>query len=231
MMKKLVVLLGMVVLAGGSAVAQPKLVVDGGSSFALDTLMAGVVAEHKVVVRNTGSEPLEIEKVEAACGCTGTMVSTQTIPPGGAGDLLVTFNSKNFSGSVHKSVTIYSNDPDKGSERVDFTAYVVQEVQVSESRFVFKDAVVGERSTVEVTLTNNSKQTLELKGYETSLEGLTLQYPPTVNPGQSVELVAEFVPNEAKRALSSNLKLTTSSESKPEVLFYVFGSVKEWKFE
>jgi len=230
-MKKSLLLFAFALLFGVPALSQPSLSVDGGTTFTLDTLMAGMVGEHKLILRNTGDVPLEIEKVEAACGCTGTMMSNQTIEPGGTGELMVTFNSKNFSGTVHKSVTITSNDPVKQSQRVDFSGYVIQEVQVSESRFVFKDAVVGERREVTVRLTNNSKSNLELKGFETTLNGLSLNYPSTVAPGETVDLVAEFTPQEAQRALSSNVALRTSSENKPEIVFYVFGSVKEWKFQ
>jgi hypothetical protein len=63
------------------------------------------------------------------------------------------------------------------------------------------------------------------------LTGLTLKHPGSVKPGESVELVAEFTPSEVKRTLSNNVILQTSNPNKPEILFYVFGSVKEWKFE
>lgn len=230
-MKTRIVFLPFLFLLTMAAAAQPSISIVGGDTFSLDTLMAGTIAEHTIVVRNSGDAPLEIEKVEAACGCTGTMMSSQSIPPGGTGELLITFNSKNFSGNAHKSVSIVSNDPKKKNHRVDFDAFVIQELQISESRFLFKDAVVGERKSASVTLTNNSKKNLELKGYETNLAGLTLKHPSVVPPGESVELVAEYLPKEPKRSLSSNVSIKTSSESKPEILLYVFGSVKEWKFE
>ena len=211
--------------------AQPKISVVGDTKFDLDTLMAGEVAEHKVKVKNAGSGVLEIEKVDVSCGCTGTVVSSKALKPGETGEILVTFNSKNFTGKVHKSVTIVSNDPGNKSQRVEFTAFVIQEVALSETRFVFKDAVVGEKKTAKVMLTNNSTKQIDLTGYETNLTGLTLKHPASVKPGQSVEVVAEFTPSQAQRSLSNNVTLQTSNPNKPEILFYVFGSVKEWKFE
>jgi hypothetical protein len=230
-MKKILYVIPLMVLSVGRMDAQPKLTVVGGTHFDLDTLMAGTVAEHKIVVKNTGNQPIEIEKVDASCGCTGTVVSTGKVKPGGTGEILVTFNSKNFTGKVHKSVTIVSNDPANKNQKVEFTAFVIQEVSVSETRFLFKDVIVGQKQTSKVTLTNNSKTQLNLKGYETNLPGLKLKHPSSVKPGESVELVAEFTPSAAQRSLSNNVSLQTSNPNKPEILFYVFGSVKEWKFE
>jgi len=215
----------------GTVEAQPKLVVEGGSSFDLDTLMAGTVAERKIALRNAGTEELILGKVEASCGCTGTLLSSEKLKPGEKGELLITFNSKNFNGKVHKTVTVNSNDPQSPKAKVEFTAVVTDEVYISENRFMFKEAVVGERKTSSVTLVNNGKQKLELKDYTTSLPGFTLKYPSSVAPGESVQLVAEFVPKEPKKVLSSNVALQTSNPNKPEIVLYVFGNVKEWKFE
>jgi hypothetical protein len=230
-MRKTLLLLPLLVLIFARTDAQPKVTIVGGTKFDLDTLMAGQVAEHTVKIKNTGNSLLEIEKVDVSCGCTGTVVSSNKIKPGEAGEVLVAFNSKNFTGKVHKSVTIVSNDPANKNYKVDFTAFVIQEVAVSESRFVFKEAVVGKKETATVTLTNNGKDRLDLKGYETNLTGLTLRHPASVKPGESVQVVAEFTPTEAKRSLSSNVTIQTNNPNKPEILFYVFGSVKEWKFE
>lgn len=211
--------------------AQPKIVLEKGGSFSLDTLMAGVVTKKTIKVRNEGTAPLAISKVEASCGCTGTLLSSDTLKPGDSGDLEITFNSKNFSGSVHKTVTIYSNDPATPKAKVDFTAFVKEDIQISETRFLFKDAVVGQRRSMTVTLKNNGKENLELKGYTSTLPGFVLRFPPVVKPGQTVEIIAEYTPKEARKVLSSNVSLQTNSATRPEIPFYVFGSVKEWKFE
>jgi hypothetical protein len=210
--------------------AQPRMVIEG-NKFDIDTLMAGSIVEKKITLKNAGSEKLTISKVEASCGCTGTLLSSETLKPGESGELLITFNSKGFSGQVHKTVSVTSNDPQTPKGVITFTGFVIEEILLSESRFMFKDAMVGERKTANVTLTNNSKETLELMDYTTTLAGFTLKYPSSVKPKETVQLVAEFVPKEAKKVLSSNVAIKTSSKSKPELLLYVFGNVKEWKFE
>jgi len=43
--------------------------------------------------------------------------------------------------------------------------------------------------------------------------------------------VADYLPKEAKKVVSSNVTIETSNTNKPEILLYVFGNVKEWKFE
>lgn len=212
------------------SMAQPKLTMME-ETFDLDTLMAGAVAERKVTIKNTGNEQLIIEKVEASCGCTGTLLSSDKLKPGESGEIKISFNSKNFNGQIHKVVTIISNDPKTPRKPVEFTGFVIEEVFLSETRFNFKDSIVGERKTMNITLTNNGKEPLDLKEYTTNLTGFTMKYPPSIKPGESAQLVAEFVPKEAKKVVSSNVTLQTNNKSKPEILLYVFGSVKDWKFE
>ena len=45
----------------------------------------GVVAEHVFPSRNAGDDTLRIEKVKPHCGCTGSVLSANTVAPGGSG--------------------------------------------------------------------------------------------------------------------------------------------------
>ncbi len=58
---------------------------------------------------NTGANPLVISNAVASCGCTVPSFPKEPVPPGGEGEILVEFNSKNKKGHQEKSVMIYSN--------------------------------------------------------------------------------------------------------------------------
>ncbi len=88
----------------------------------------GEVRTFEVVVENLGNEDLLIEGVTTSCGCTTAEVQPVTIPPGGDGVLIVSYDSgahgPEFNGSVTRQVFIASNDPDEAEFELRFTAEV-----------------------------------------------------------------------------------------------------------
>lgn len=86
----------------------------------------GQKVSHSYHFKNTGENPLLITKAVASCGCTVPSYPKEPIPPGGEGDILVEFNSKNRPGMQRKNVMIYSNGQ-QGKMSIGFTAEVEKE--------------------------------------------------------------------------------------------------------
>lgn len=215
-----------------SLLAQPKLKIVEGSKFDLGAIDRGSVVEKKLALKNVGTDTLVLGAVEVSCGCTGTVVSDSRIAPGKSGSLLITFNSKNFVGPIHKSVTVNSNSSGEPRTLIEFTGKVVEEVSVNPAHLLFRDAEVGKLSSTTVTVTNESKQDLVLTGFKTSLPGLLLKLPPKpIPPGQSTQVACEFTPKSVVSVLSDGVTLNTSSKKQPEILIQIFGNTKEFKFE
>ena len=214
------------------ACTQPGIEVIGGTSLQLDTLYRGEIVERTVTLKNTGNLPLIIQSVKASCGCTGTLVSRDSIPPGGSGTIVITFNSKNFVGRVQKKVTVYSNAQNSRATVIDFTATVVQEIVLEPVQFWFKDADVGKANTATIALRNEGTDDLTLKGYTTRLEGFTLQFPThPLSPGEEIQLVAEYTPKEAASVIAEAVFLQTSSSRQSELYIPIFGNAKDFRFD
>ncbi|TVQ78203.1 MAG: DUF1573 domain-containing protein [Flavobacteriales bacterium] len=60
------------------------------------------------VFRNTGNEPLIIERAQPTCGCTVPDWPREPIMPGKEGKIQVTYDTKRI-GHFNKSIKIYSN--------------------------------------------------------------------------------------------------------------------------
>ncbi|HUU70531.1 MAG TPA: DUF1573 domain-containing protein [Planctomycetota bacterium] len=84
--------------------------------------------EHVFKFKNEGTAILRIERVHANCGCTAALVSQDSLEPGEAGELKVTFNSQDFAGEVHKSVTVTSNDPERKDVILQIKANVIADL-------------------------------------------------------------------------------------------------------
>ena len=63
---------------------------------------------------NKGNSTLTIDRVKAGWGCTGSVVSSRSIPAGGSGEIEITLYTDERSGQIHKTISVYSNDPDRG---------------------------------------------------------------------------------------------------------------------
>ena len=230
-MRVSIVSFALVTCATMLAFGQPKMEILGGKKFDFGEINRGKKVERSVVIKNVGNQPLELGRIDVSCGCTGTVASTTTIAPGKTGEVLITFNSANFSGKIHKSVTINSNAPDSPAI-IEFEGDVVQEIVVNPQQFWFRDAEVGRVSVASVTLTNNSKTPVTITGYESALDGLKLNVPKEpVPPGKSVDIVAEFKGKTPTQMLSDGVSIKTSNKNEPDVFVRIFGSVKEFKFQ
>lgn len=211
---------------------QPRLLILEGKKFSLGTIHRGEIAEKKLTLRNAGTDTLVLDKVDASCGCTGTIISAKRIPAGGSGSLLITFNSKNFSGPIHKTVMIHSNSSDEPSQVVEFTAQVINEIVVTPSQFWFKDAAVGQLNKVVLTIKNNGSEELVLRSFRTALEGFVLHLPDApLKPGAEAQVTAEFTPKKALPFLAEGVFIATSNSHQPEIYIPIYGNSREFKFE
>lgn len=69
----------------------------------------GEVVAHTYKFKNTGSEPLIISRAKGSCGCTVPKYTTDPVPPGGEGEMVVEFNTRGKKGRKSQKVTITAN--------------------------------------------------------------------------------------------------------------------------
>jgi hypothetical protein len=222
----LVVLTSSLVISTG--IAQPKISIEGGTKIDMGTIDRGTPGEKKLTIKNMGTDTLILGAVEVSCGCTGTVVSSNHIAPGGTGELLITFNSVGYVGEVHKSVTVNSNDSSSARTVIGFTATVVEEVAVNPRQLFFRDAEVGKVDTFNLSITNAGKKPFSVTGYQCALAGLTLDIPKEpVKPSETVRIKGEFKPKEARSVLTDLVAIQTSSKKQPEINIFIYGAIRE----
>ena len=60
---------------------------------------------------NDGKAPLTIISMNPSCGCTASVADPKSVPPGGSGELKITYDPAGQSGDVRKTLTVVTNDP------------------------------------------------------------------------------------------------------------------------
>ncbi len=212
------------------APAQAKIEVAEGTTFNLGEIYRGDVVEHPLTLVNSGRDTLVISRVDVSCGCTGSMLSTDHIGPGGKGTLEISFNSRNFRGPVHKTLTVNSNAADHPQLLIQFEGTIVEEVTITPEYLWFQDAQVGERSTKSVSIKNEGNVPIELTGFTTDLAGLSTVLPGTaIKPGQTIDLPVEFTPEKATPVVADRITIHTSHPRQKELVIPVYGNIKPMK--
>lgn len=114
-MKKLVFLIGVLVMMAGVAMAQEEKVSENGPEIEFEKLVHdyGEVqyngnGECEFRFTNTGNEPLILQKPKSSCGCTVPTWPKEPILPGESNVIKVTYKTTKV-GAINKSITVTSN--------------------------------------------------------------------------------------------------------------------------
>ena len=114
-MKKVIYLLGIMLLMVGVAKAQDKETVQMGPEIEFEKVVHdyGDIpyngnGECEFRFTNTGTEPLLIQKPKSSCGCTIPSWPNEPILPGESEVIKVTYRT-NRAGNINKTVTVTSN--------------------------------------------------------------------------------------------------------------------------
>lgn len=83
------------------------------------------VLKHVFTFKNTGKDTLVIERVNAFCSCTVTLLSEKEIPAGGSGKLEIELHTDANPGEMIRTIKVYTNDPDNKQIKIVVKATVV----------------------------------------------------------------------------------------------------------
>ena len=114
-MKKLALLIGILVMMAGVAMAQEEKVSENGPEIEFEKLIHdyGEVpyngnGECEFRFTNTGNEPLILQKPKSSCGCTVPTWPKEPILPGESEVIKVTYKTTKV-GAINKTITVTSN--------------------------------------------------------------------------------------------------------------------------
>lgn len=232
-------LLAALVAAGAATAQSIKLeppFLDFGKMKQMDTRTA------KVKVTNVGAGLLVIEDVRADCGCTVPELAVKALRAGETTELTVHFDSKTFSGAVHKLVKITSNDPDRRVVELPLTAEVraVLLIDPVTERIGFSSGFVGEVATRTMTFTapdvtlklqadKTQKGLFDVKvingaGGDPHKAELVITRPARLQVGQYEDVVRVTTNVPERPAVDVNLRarITAELNARPETVSFLY---------
>ena len=90
-------------------------------SYDFGSLEEGPAAEHVFTFKNTGKEPLVIQRVQPSCGCTTPDWTKEPVAPGKTGMIKASYGTQGRPGHFEKTMTVVSN---AGTKMVSFKGNV-----------------------------------------------------------------------------------------------------------
>ena len=73
------------------------------------TIPEGPAADYEFKFKNTGKEPINLQTVNASCGCTTPSWSKEPVLPGKTGTVKASYATERRPGGFTKSITVVSN--------------------------------------------------------------------------------------------------------------------------
>jgi hypothetical protein len=205
---------------------QAKFGISPGTQFDFGEVYTGLTVKQLFIITNSGTDTLIITDIGASCGCTGTLLSNNHIAPRDSGTLAISFNSKQFTGKVEKTVSMLTNDTAHRRVEIKFTANVLKIIDVSPEYFFVK-GLKDSTTTQSVTLKNVSAEPITFLSVKTTLTALSVKLGSTsIKPGESTQLTITITPG-ATGTISGNIEISTDHPKVPQLNVRFFGYVRD----
>jgi len=179
--------------------------------------------EHTFVIKNEGTEPLEILKSRSSCGCTVAAISQRTLAPGETSEITGRFNPAGRRGNQRNVITLDTNDPETPRVQLVMSGIIEELVRV-EPNGLFMGAI---------GMTNAIDQAVDVysEAHPLTITSLDVQ-PPLVEARVEVveenkhHLVHITAPGPFPAGdLRAHVILKTSSSAYPQIVIPVFAQV------
>jgi hypothetical protein len=125
---KLLIFFTVLTLINQESIAQAKILLEK-TSHDFGQILEGDPATVEFSIKNEGTSPLIISKVQPACGCTTPDWTRDPIKPGEKGYIKASYGTSGRVGFFNKSITIYSNDESGTTHTLSIRGNVVKKVE------------------------------------------------------------------------------------------------------
>ena len=216
-----------------SAPAQAAEPSTGGPKIQFDEMIhdfgritGGQVVKHTFVFTNSGDQVLELSNVQPSCGCTTAGEWSHKVEPGKTGNIPIQFNSGNFGGEIHKTITVTSNSKGQPQTVLQIKGSIWKPLEITPQFAVLN--VIPESSSnapVKVKIVNNTDFPVTLGTPESSNKAFHPELT-ELKAGKEFELVVSAVPPYGTGNVQGNITLKTSMTNLPLISVVAWANIQ-----
>lgn len=189
------------------------------------TVMQGETINHAFVIRNAGSAPLKIARMELSeLGMTARV--TPLIPPGQEGKVTVKWDTLRVKGELTGEVVVYLDDPAQPPIVLLLKGVVKPPLEIVPSRAVFLSLFKGESAESTVTIVNNETRPLTITRLEARGQHFVANFH-TVESGKIYQIVVKVLPDTPPGRYLEGLDVYTDNPQRAQIKMAVNVLVKE----
>jgi len=181
--------------------------------FQFDKAVRGSVVEHDFVLKNTGSAPLRIEKVNMTSPLLVTRMPGE-ISPGAQDTIHFKLDTASLAGSFQGEILVFLNDPALPEVALSFEGQVVPTVELSPMPAFFVSAERGQANQSSIEIINHEPEPLRIVKVEhpTNRFATTME---TLDSGQRYRLTLVLKPDGPAGRSADTIFVKTSSKALP----------------
>jgi len=193
-------------------------------------------------VKNTGSQPLVIQRVTASCGCTTPEWTKSPVPPGGTGKITAIYDPSNLPGVFNKTLTVYTNAvPPTAVLRIkgevtprartveELFTFPVSGVRFESNHLAFTNIKKSEKKGKTMPIINTSSAPVKVE-FDGLPQHLALKSnPETLKPGEKgiIEGTYDAAKNQGWGNVSDLVKIKINGIADDKVYFYISANLVE----
>jgi len=194
-------------------------------------LPEGRTVEGDIRFTNIGKTPVQIQRVQASCGCTTTKIEKMTVEPGDTASVHYAVRTQGFRGIVRKTITVYFADPKEKDLEFAIQGTLYTDLEVTPSFIDFQRVAYDPNSTItqKVTVRNQTERPIRITMVRSTSVLLTVSPGSAViPPGQSLAVQVTLKPSKAA-AEDADVWIETDSPSRPKIAIPVFIQIEAKK--
>lgn len=193
----------------------------------LGKILEGEKPQITFTISNNGDETLKLTDVHTTCGCTVAELTAGVIAPGSSVTVIVTFDSRGYSGEIRKAVTVTTNDPQHGSLSLAFEGEVFTRFEIEPSVLYLRDVEQDKGKVVELIFQDNTDDRIEITDLKVDDRRLTARAVRTSPVGSRyrAKIVVTVPPGLPLGSFDTHLKVKTNDRLVPGDSIYIIGKI------
>jgi len=194
----------------------------------------GASVEMEFPFINTSSDIITVTNVKASCGCTAAQLQKKTFAPGEGEAIKSTFNTKDRTGTQHKTITVTTDDEDNPVYRLSFRGDVISKVYLEQKLLNFGEVMQGEEKAMTFHLINVSGQDLQISNLVSAAGGLKFEdgapaaFTDKATGAEGVKIpVTVTIPSDYPQGpIATTLAIQTDYKDRPSHIGTIRGTVR-----
>ncbi|MFA6471569.1 MAG: DUF1573 domain-containing protein [Candidatus Latescibacterota bacterium] len=190
------------------------------------TVNEGVKLSKKFMFSNVGNDTLDIS-VRSTCSCTGALLTDKRVPPGGSGQIELTYDTRGRKGFTTQELLVRTNDPENKLQKLTISAVILSDVTVVPDKIWLGEVAKNEKISRKLLLYDSGNGKLRIKNIVTE-PGIEAEVMPFQKDADGIKIIPIQLSIHSSKYLgnfNNTILIKTNDSKKPEIKLTISGKV------